>query len=175
MLKVKGDDRMNKRTLTQKMLLEKRSFKDCGFNQFSVLPFSELEQCAHELLSRTVQFLDDGTFCFKDEWLLNENYLYLKYFTDIDTDPFDTPEGREMLWWFYHPVFPEADLGIGWSIVQCIYDNLKQRKSLEMKNRITRTDYIDNAAVDAMLDALAIIHQDKEKNNKLLGFNFSKK
>lgn len=127
---------MNKRTLTQQMLSNKKSFKECGFSVKSALSLADYEACAEELLQRTIQFFPDGQFCYKPGWLPQINFLYIKYFTDIDTDPYDTPEGREALWNFYNPTYlvPPEDVGRGWKIVCDIYDNLKTRQCLLLKN-----------------------------------------
>lgn len=144
---------MNKRSLTQQMLSAKKSFKECGFSAKSALTFAEYEACATEMLERTVQFFPDGQACYKPGWLTQINFMYLKYFTDIDTDPYDTPEGRESLWGFYCPTYmvsPE-DVGRGWKTVSDIYDNLKTRQCLLLKNENSLENSLRNL-VDSLND-----------------------
>lgn len=87
---------MNKKKLTQEMIDSGKSFDELGFEW--VRPgFKKCEECALEMTAMACVPDEDGVMYESYKLPMIEKFLMAKYFTNIDTDDWDTEEGRYVI------------------------------------------------------------------------------
>ena len=112
-----------KKILTQEMMDSGNNWKELGFDmRQDRLTWEECEECAMELVSRTTVPDDDGVFYWSYRKILEETFYKVKYLTSVDTDNWETDEGRVAVVNFAFKSGLYDDLGdcfgTGWEIVE---------------------------------------------------------
>lgn len=128
---------MDKIKLTKEMLESGKSFEEVGIKIIELLPYLNCEECAAELVQNTFILDESGVAYEAHTTPLMKEFLAAKYFTNINTDDWDTHEGRAALYDFFCRVLTPKQLtnccwASGWSLVEEICYHLKE--ALEKKH-----------------------------------------
>lgn len=149
---------MEKKKLTQEMIDSGIDFKDQGFEWCALLPYSECEKCALELASRTIVADVDGVTYYNYNQLLIERFFKFKYFSNIDTDDWDTEDGMRILYDAFRNAESCDIYQAGWDIVSDIVCDLFV--AIEEKNKRTASlDYKIGKMLSGILDGEDIIEK----------------
>ena len=160
---------MDKKRLTQEMIDSGKSFEELGFTKISFLPYSECVACAREMVTMKAVPDPDGVMYTVFDDLAVEAYLYFKYFTDVDTDDWNTEKGRYALTDFYR----KNDLreySRDWSCIEDIYLNMYD--AMEKKhNHTSSLSYKIGKAFESILgneDIVRRIAESREINEQMI-------
>lgn len=180
---------MEKKKLTQEMIDSGKTFDELGFGWEKFLPYSRCEECAMELASRIIIVDDDGVTYYNYNHEMIESFFKLKYFSNVDTDDWDTEDGMRALHDFmrknpnpeintlWNPGWSEV-----WSILTNLYDAMeakhKRKSSLDYKlgkifeSVLTGGDLVNTLAKsrevsEKMIDMVKVFkdHEEKPKTN----------
>ena len=190
---------MEKMKLTQEMIDSGKSFEELGFKWVTFLPYSDCEECALEMARRMIIVDSDGVVYYNYNQEMIEGFYKLKYFSNIDTDDWDTEDGMKTLYDFLRKNRTQhltACYGAGWdevwNIVSNLYDAMNSKhvrtSSLSYKigkmfeSILTDEDVVMKLAEsrevsEKMIDMLKVFkeHEDSPKGNAIPMTMFAKK
>lgn len=175
---------MDKKILTQEMIDSGKSFEELGFEWVAFLPYSDCEECALEMARRLIIVDPDGVVYYNYNQEMIEGFYKLKYFSNIDTDNWDTDAGMKTLYDFLRKNCTQhvtdcygAGWEYVWDIINNLYDAINRKhvrtSSLSYKigkmfeSILTDEDVIKKIAEsreisEKMIDMLKIFKEDEE-------------
>ena len=118
---------MEKKKLTAEMIESGKGFHELGFEYVELLPYALCEECALELISQTV-IVDPEDFLYRRyNSDAIEAFIMIKYFTNLDTDEWNSEDGMRSLFDFCRKsgcLYAEQVRSSGWSLVKEMVDRL---------------------------------------------------